>query len=76
MTQLKRIGDAERETLAALIAVRQWEPIDRPLWENNGYWTARLLNSLARKGYVTDTSDGVYKPSDEGLTAIIAGTLR
>lgn len=76
MTQLKPMGDAERETLAALIVVKQWGPSDRPLWENNGYWTARLLNSLARKGYVTDTSDGVYKPSDEGLMAIIARPFR
>lgn len=73
MTPLKPIGDAERETLVALIAVREWGPGDRPLWGNNKYWTAQLLNSLARKGHVTDTSDGVYRPSDEGLAEIIAG---
>lgn len=76
MSQLKPIGDAERETLAALIAVRKWEPGDSPLWGNNKYWTARLLNSLARKGHVTDDSDGVYKPSDDGLMAVIDRPFR
>lgn len=75
MTRLKPMGDAERETLAALIAVRQWGPSDNPLWEN-GYWTAQLLNSLARKGYVTDTSDGIYRPSDDGLAEIIRRPFR
>lgn len=58
---MKNLGDAERQTCFALAAVGgKWKPGDRPLWEGNGYWTQKILESLLKKNVVSITSDGTF----------------
>jgi hypothetical protein len=57
----RRLGDAERQALAALIECGgRWTAEDRPLWDNR-YWTEQLLISLARKGFVMVMADRSYR---------------
>lgn len=70
MNQLKPIGDAEAATLRQLDRYTDgWTTANKPLWENL-YWTERLLNSLARKGYVNQSADGRYTVSEAGAAKI------
>lgn len=58
---MKRLGGAEQQARDALAASGgRWKPGDRPLWENNAYWTQQILHSLARKGHVDITGDGAF----------------
>lgn len=58
---MKRLGGAEQETRDALERVGgRWKPGERPLWENNAYWTQEILYSLVKKGHADITKEGAF----------------